>query len=196
MLPYTAWRAAGRPAAVALATFHRALMKGTKPPKSLNAAIGAFIPKGSEAADRWRRGLYRLAGDTRPLNLKNVDIKLLAAATCYKLRPDLDEWVDSCQRGFMRACEALANFVEFDAAARSAALLAGTPPQKGVGDEDSAQPCPVAFFFDFAAAFPSVSRRYLREVMKALQLPEPLQRFLTALLKHTTVALCIDGMRF
>lgn len=162
-------------------------MRGMKPPKSLNAAIGAFIPKGNEAADGMHLGLYRLAGDTRPLNLKNVDIKLLAAATCFKLRPDLDEWVDSCQRGFMRAREALANIVEFDAASRSAALLAGTPPQEGLGDEDSAQPCPVAFFFDLAAAFPSVSRRYLQEVMKALELPVPLQRFLTALLKRTTV---------
>lgn len=168
-------------------------MKGTKPPKSLNDAIGAFIPKISDAADGLRRGLHRIAGDTRPLN---VDSQLMAAATCYKLLPDLDDWVDSCQRGFMRAREALANIVEFDGAARAAALLAGTPPPEGVGDEDSAQPCPISFFFDFAAAFPSVSRRYLREVMKAPQLPVPLQRFLKALLTRTTVALCIDGMRF
>lgn len=121
-------------------------MKGMPPPKSLSAAVGAFIPKGNDAADGQRRGLLRLAGDTRPLNLKNVDIKLLAASTCYQLRPDLDAWVDSCQRVFLRAREALANIVEFDAAARAAALLAGTPPPEGACDEDSALPCPIAFF--------------------------------------------------
>lgn len=74
MLPYAAWRA-GRPAACARVAFHRAPMKGTRPPKALNAAIGAFIPKGIRDADGSERGLNRLAGDARPLNLKNVDIK-------------------------------------------------------------------------------------------------------------------------
>lgn len=187
MLPYAAWRAAGRPAAYALAKFHRALMKGMRPPRALNAAVGAFIPKGSSEVDGNKRGLHRMAGDTRPLNLKNVDRTLLAATTCYKLRPDLDSWIDSCQ---------LANIIEFDAAARAAALLAATPPPGGGGDEGSAQPCPPAFFFDFAAAFPSVSRRYLRKVLKVMGIPEPLQKFLAALLKRTTVSLCIDGRRF
>lgn len=115
--------------------------------RALNVGVGAFIPKGSGEADGAKRGLHRMAGDTRPLNLKNVDIKLLAA-TCYKLRPDLDSWVDACQRGFMRAREALSNIV----AARAAALLSGTPPPEGVSDEHSARPCPMAFFSDFAAA--------------------------------------------
>lgn len=130
------------------------------------------------------------------MNLKNVDIKLIAAATCFQLRPDLDGWIDQCQRGFMRSREALSNIVEFDAAARAAAFVAGTPPPEGAGDNDAALPCPVAFFFDFAAAFPSVSRQFLTAVLEAMQVPMPLRNCLRALLRRTTMDLCIDGMKF
>lgn len=88
-------------------------------------------------------------------------------------RDDANEWVGASQRGSFRGRDALANVVEFDGAGRVAALLAQPPRDGPAEDDDSASPLPPGILWDFAAAFPSISRRYLRAVLRTMQLPRP-----------------------
>lgn len=79
------------------------------------------------------------------------------------MRDDTDMWVHQCQHGFVRRREAIANVVEVDAAARTAAFLSAAPPPPRAGDDNSASPMAMAVFYDFTAALLSSARPYLRE---------------------------------
>lgn len=78
-IPYSGWRHTGRPGLD--------LAAGKPPMRSLLAAVGAFLPKGSSAEDVPGSGARtRRAADTRPLALKNTSSKTTAAILNRPLR--------------------------------------------------------------------------------------------------------------
>lgn len=81
-------------------------------------------------------------GGVRPLNVTNSDNRLLASAIRITLELVIEPLITLDQRGFLSGPSMLANLLDVD----EAMLHTTTQGEKGV-----------AFFFDFAAAFPSQS---------------------------------------
>ena len=78
-MPYAAWKTVVEVGANA---FYKALllmMNGCAPPDGFNDSLGIFLPKGSSDEDA-ASGVKRSAENTRPLGLKNIDNKTIAAA--------------------------------------------------------------------------------------------------------------------
>ena len=96
----------------------------------------------------------------------NTDNRLLASAARIRLEPILDEFVSPCQRGFLPGRSLLANVVDVDEGAMEVSLT----QERGA-----------LFLFDFRAAFPSVSHRYVFAVLSHLGIPAGIMRFLRSL---------------
>eukprot|EP00959_Pyramimonas_sp_CCMP1952_P209916 4392197-Pyramimonas_sp.AAC.1 len=76
-----------------------------------------FLPKGAEADDLVS-GPTRTPATTRPLALKNTDMKLLAASVNYLIKFDIERHSPSSQRGFLPGRNFLDNITVLDTAAR------------------------------------------------------------------------------
>ena len=81
---------------------------------------------------------------TRPLSITNSDNRVIAKAHPLGLEPIVAPGIAKEHRGFIQGRSMLANAVDIEHAASAACLQ----------QEDAA-----IVFFDFTAAFPSVSRR-------------------------------------
>ena len=80
---------------------------------------------------------------TRPLFLKNLDNKIIAAVANHKFKQPLAESACSLQRGFVQGRNFVNNIVELDVDPR----VNGMNPELFL---------PCTAFFDCGAAFPSV----------------------------------------
>ena len=93
---------------------------------------------------------YYHLGATRPLNISNVDNRLLASAARMAWEPTLEKWISHMQRGFLKGRVMLHNILDIDYESTRISLK----PQPGL-----------LLLFDFKAAFPSV---YRGSLMKCL----------------------------
>ena len=86
-LPYCAWYGAGAAAARTLLLLLRECSAGVLPP-GLNEQAMVFVPKdvGDDEGDVNAGGAHRDPGDTRPLSLKNTDVKVCTAVVNYRLK--------------------------------------------------------------------------------------------------------------
>eukprot|EP00959_Pyramimonas_sp_CCMP1952_P340433 7130706-Pyramimonas_sp.AAC.1 len=64
-----------------------------------NELLGAFLAKGEEEGDEVQ--VLRHASQTRPLGLKNADIKILTNVCCRALTRRLPQLVHHTQRGLI-----------------------------------------------------------------------------------------------
>ena len=119
-----------------------------------NHARAAYIPKKGLA--RGSFGLQAKPSEARPLMLKNADSKVLCRVLAHSLMPTLGEWCHDSQRGFIRGRTPGLGVLDIDTACRCIALL------YALG---------LLGLFDFAAAFPSLSRTFILEVMAAAGFP-------------------------
>lgn len=124
-LPYGGWKASGHAGWTVLLRLLTHLATTGTPPRSLNDATGAFLPKGTDERDSATTGARtRDAAATRPLSLRNTDAKILAAQVNKPLAVALPAWASARQRGFVRGRGPLEHVTELDGAARRHTLQA------------------------------------------------------------------------
>ena len=68
-------------------------------PWQFNDNLAEFLPKGEAPGDPIE--VLRQAGDTRPLGLKNMDNKIIAAVFNHALKAPLVSSTSGLQRGFV-----------------------------------------------------------------------------------------------
>lgn len=153
---------------------------GRRLPKSLNAALSAFLPKpgaghigpAGTGEARQKRATHTPKCSEQHRDMRRFWHIHLGAGPSTRSR---SVWIDELQRGFMSGREGVANIAEMDATART---LARHGEHQHIGQrrcfgrtlrtmiDDGAQGAgglarpqmPVLWLFDFAAGFPSVSR--------------------------------------
>jgi len=117
----------------------------------------------------------------RPLNVSNVDNRLLASAARIAWEPLLEEWVSPNQRGFLKGRQMLHNLIEVDWGAMTVSLK-----------RDNG----ALILFDFKAAFPSVSHDFLIKCLKYLGLPKCAMRFIKCMYHNNRCYIRIQGGDF
>ena len=116
-----------------------------------NDALFVFIPKGTEDGDE--DGIVRSPCGTRPLGLKNCDVKAISSASHMILKRGLSERASKLQNGFVSGRNFLDNIVDIDSRARIFSMA-------------SAEAIPIMFFTDSGAASLSLIQRWLQIVMR------------------------------
>ena len=164
-VPYSCWNATEK-GPETLHGLSIELRKGRKPRK-LNRCLGIFPPKGAEENDRTQP--TRTPQNTRPLKLQNTDKKAIAGATNNRIAPNVSKWAHKSQKGFCRGRQGINNVIELDARGRILDMTArpGT--------------FPLLSFWDFEAAFPSLSHEFLFLSLFFCGLPIGLLNLITGL---------------
>ena len=162
-IPFSAWKAILATSADILFQCNAWLMAGMLLGAGLNAQYSVFIPK--ELLDCVPR-----PKDTRPLGLKNSDIKILASANCRAFRDVSKAKVVELQRGFTHQRNFCLNICELDLVSRVQAM-------ENIFSNEA-----ILAFFDFAEAFPSLAHKWIVLVFTFLGFPSGFLQFLEALL--------------
>ena len=185
-IPFRAWR---RLATVAAPLLHGALValaSEEAPPshdealRCMNESLLVFLPKSSEGTTDDGVEVFK-PESTRPLAIANADNRIIASAVRYAIEPQVEQGISDMQRGFLRGRSMIANLVDVDAA-----ML-----QCAASDE-----APAAVFFDFKAAFPSVSQEFILEVIESLGWPAWIVNYLRCLYAANTCEMSVGGGRF
>ncbi|CAK0837112.1 unnamed protein product, partial [Prorocentrum cordatum] len=132
---------------------------------TFNLGILCCMPK-KPVEQRPELGDVYTAESTRPLSLVDVSNRLIAAACKQRWESPLGQCVSQAQRGFLPGRSMLANVTELE---RHAMLTALSKPEG------------IMVLVDFRAAFPSVSRGFLRRCLEGLGMPDGALRVLDAL---------------
>ena len=152
-IPFGAWRSLDRFAAAILWGAYEELSAAGNDDilsycyPEFNESLMVFLPKQAVAQDDLGVDVYDPDG-TRPLNIANADNRLMANAVRLRIEQALDEVISGMQRGFVGGRSLIANIVDIDEAMNATAAT---------------QSRGAALFYDFAAAFPSVSQEFLIE---------------------------------
>ena len=147
---------------------------------AFNASILCCLPKKPSGSDG-EQGVYYKPGDTRPLNISNVDNRIIASAARLAWEPILEAWVSKMQRGFLKGREMLHNIIDVDWAAMKVSLV---------------MPHGSLVLFDFRAAFPSVSHDFLIQSLTYLGLPQHAIHFIRSMYSQNTCTLRVQGQDF
>jgi len=147
---------------------------------AFNESILCCLPKKSSGVDT-THGNYYCADATRPLNISNVDNRIITSAARIAWEPLLESWISNIQRGFLKNRVMLHNIIEIDWAAMTTSLR---------------RPHGTLVLFDFRAAFPSVSHDFLVSVLTALGVPEGPMRFIRAMYNNNTCVIRIASQDF
>ena len=146
-----------------------------------NASLLCCLPKKPHKTDPEHGEVYR-GEDTRPLALVNVDNRIIASAARIRWEPLLARhYISSMQQGFLRGRMMTNNILDIDYDAMTVSLKC----KKGA-----------LLFFDFKAAFPSVSHRFLINALRNIGLPDHAISFVTALYHNNNCTLCFQGEQY
>ena len=115
------------------------------------------------------------------MNITNTSNRLLASAVRLTVEPVLAPHITDRQRGFLPGRSMIANIVDVDEAMLETAI-----------EEEGAY----TFFFDFAAAFPSIEPALLHGFFAHLGWPPWLRQFIRALYWNNHCHLVVGGSRF
>ena len=162
-IPYSAWFRAGPRAWLLLHQVAVWLCSGFGMLIDFNEALFVFIAKGVENDDQG--GITREPIATRPLGLKNADVKAVSGATYALIKRAVGLYASRLQRGFVQMRNFLDNIVDLDAHSRLYSMRTD---------------CfmPICLFTDFGAAFPSLNHKWLFIALKASNLPAGLICFI------------------
>lgn len=184
-ISFLAWRRLGKLAVDTLFEAHVAIT-GPNGAELLAAGYPDFndsklllLPKKVSTSEETGES-YCTPSDTRPLNVTNSDNRLLASATRLRIEPILEKWISPEQRGFLLGRSMIANVLDIDEMMMTTAI-----------DADAG----VAVFFDFRAAFPSVSHTFLLETLGHLGLPVHIVRFVRSLYTNNRCDMWLAGSR-
>jgi len=143
-----------------------------------NDALMVFLPK--KPSGVWEGVDYYEPGDTRPLSIVNSDNRLMASAVRLRMETVLEPVISEDQQGFLSGRSLLKNVVDIDDEMRKAVLGGGNP---------------AAIFFDFKAAFPSVSHAFLLDTLRHLGLPQGIVQFIASLYFGNRCFLSVGGKK-
>ena len=176
-VPYAAWQAMRRLGVDTLWEAARELeeadglqsLESAFPPEDgvseFNAATLICIPK--KIAGRTDDGIaYHLPQHLRPLSIVNTDNRLIASAARYRYEEMIEKAISPMQQGFLKGRSMLRKVLDIDTKLRTACAESG-----GAG----------GVFFDFEAAFPSLSHDYLHGILEQLGLPRKVRRLVRSL---------------
>ena len=139
-----------------------------------------FIPKGE--TDGQSASISRQAQELRPLNLSNTDNKIIALILNDKLAELAQLIVSGQQRGFIKGRHIDDNILQLEAAAIVHSL---TNIKRAA-----------MVLFDFSAAFPSVSHRWIFKVLEHMQIPSNIIHAIRELYKNSTASICINNVAY
>eukprot|EP00973_Karenia_brevis_P015493 2119069-Karenia_brevis.AAC.1 len=145
LLPYSAWVAGRFASADFLWDVFFDICTTSITPWGWNHLLKVFPPK--KATDPASPKVAAAPADTRPLGLKNSDVKICSTFVAWAVAP-LGWLFCDLQRGFIKGRNFVINVPLLDAKAREYSLLPNSMFFM----------TPIQAFFDFSAAFPSVSR--------------------------------------
>ena len=164
-IPYACWACSGKAAAVTLLQYGQFLCSGGVPDLEFQDSILALPPKGKRLGDL--KKVVRMPSQTRPLNMRNSDNKTIASVFNAKIKHHIAPLVPKSQNGFVPGRQLVQNILDIDSAGRIAALQA----EASWSDDSMITDVPAMVFFDFKAAFPSVSHDWLRTIIDRFELP-------------------------
>jgi len=145
-----------------------------------NLSLLCCLPKKPSGHDA-EAGEFYNGEDTRPLALVNTDNRILASAARLTWEPILSNYVSLMQQGFIKGRQMLNNVVDIDYEAMRVSLKC----EKGA-----------VVFFDFKAAFPSVSHRFLMHSLRSIGLPDHALAFIDVLYSHNNCIISHKGCQF
>ena len=148
--------------------------------RSFNESILCLLPKKPTGTDD-SNGTYYHPGSTRPLNVSNVDNRLLASAARLAWEPVLEAWISLAQRGFLKGRQMLHNILDIDWASMKVSL----------NNEHGS-----LLLFDFRAAFPSVSHSFLLQCLTHLGLPKAAMNLIAAMYHENYCYIRLQGQDF
>ena len=158
-IPFEAWRRLGAFGEHMLWEAGRYLETGLKEGQpghdSFNESFLCCLPKTASYLNDQGEQVYE-AKNTRPLTITNTDNRIIASAYRIRWEPLIAPVVAKNQRGFIGGRSMLCNVIDIEHEAIMASLDC----------EDA-----VIILFDFTAAFPSISRKFMREAATAAGLP-------------------------
>ncbi len=185
-IPYGAWRALGKVAVEALFGALGILMEDDGPACLLrdypdfNGSLLFFLPK--KAAGTTPDGTQAFeAGGVRPLNVTNCDNRLLASTIRLVLEPIIGPLITKDQRGFLTGRSMLANVLDIE----EAMICTARESEQGW-----------AFFYDMAAAFPSVEQEFFHGYFHKLGWPRWLLNIIHIFYLNNTCQICLAGARY
>jgi hypothetical protein len=177
-VPYSAWARADDHIAQHLFQYYCEVLEGKPLPDNFNHGNVVFIPKGDYEGDDIQ--IRRAPGDTRPISLSNTDNKLLAAILNHKLTALASATVTQQQRGFVRGRSLVDNVLEIEALAVH--IHKYYNEKAGIA------------LFDFSAAFPSLSHKWLFAVLTAMRIPSHIISVLRQLYSHCRMDIVFGGI--
>ena len=173
-IPYAAWQNTNGQGAVTLFELGEEVACGYQPALTFNSATTLFIPKGDDKFDA--EEITREADSTRPLTCKNCDNKTIGGVSNSTLRPAMKSNMVDVQRGFTPGRQIGQNIVDLDSGARAFGMTGEVSFSNPLGKFL----CPLLAFFDYAAAFPSLSQQFMFLVLSFIGMPEGLYRVVEA----------------
>jgi hypothetical protein len=147
---------------------------------AFNQSILCCLPK-KPSGQNDSVGQYYHPGATRPLNISNVESRLLASAARLAWEPTLERWISAMQRGFLKGRVMLHNILDIDYESMRVSL------KSKAGS---------LLLFDFRAAFPSVSHDFLMKCLTYLGLPEAVMNFIHIMYNNNMCTIRIQGEDF
>ena len=191
-IPYVAWRCLG-PLGIDILLDAASTLASPDGPRLMQNANGSSsddhefnlgilccLPKKASGNDP-TVGDYHAAENTRPLSIVNTDNRLIANAYRLKWEPVFNTWISQYQQGFLQGRSMLSNVVDVDFEAMTVSL------QHAQG---------AVILFDFKAAFPSISHRYLFRVLQHIGLPEHAMRLVESLYDKNRCVIACGGSSF
>ena len=145
-----------------------------------NLSLLCCLPKKVSGVDPGCGEFYD-AESTRPLALVNTDNRIIAAAARAAWEPLLNSFISHHQQGFLKGRQMLNNVIDIDYYAMTVSLTSA----KGA-----------AIFFDFKAAFPSVSHKFLFESLAHIGMPRSSLAFIRALYDNNKCNVSYKGLLY
>jgi hypothetical protein len=183
-IPYCAFRATCAISAPCLLNVVIALSNGTqhsrhKAGSGFNESTICYLPK-KPVGQTNGEDVYDPAG-TRPLNLSNVDNRLIAASCRLAWEKHFDLVIHKWQRGFVRGRSMTANIVDIERLSRTTAASSSNG---------------ALILWDLAAAFPSVDRMFMAKTLEAMGVPSTARALINNLYEGTHSMYTAQGMKF
>ena len=144
-----------------------------------NTGLLVFLPKKPSGHDEGGNPVYT-AADTRPLCIVDTANRLIANAARLRWEQNLNEWLDKQQHGFLPRRSMLANVVELEGESMHSSLR---------------HQAPATVLFDFSAAFPSISQKFLFRILEKLGFPRSAVRLIRSLYHEHRGQPVLEGSR-
>jgi len=197
-VPYAAWLHAGpRFQQILDDTRTHCIATATPPDADYNVGMWVFPVKKLLPTDLpGATALARASLEARPLAMKCTDNKIVCATTINCIKPVTCANTNRMQRGFVPGRQLVQNVVDTDTYSRIAAMrcmFSRDAPFSCMLHPEHVANLAVTTFFDFTAAFPSVSHDWLFQVLKTIRMPDGLVSLVRAMYMDNRAYCSLSG---